>query len=98
MVPRRDRRYVRGKGKPLPTGALAIFQNSSEARIKKAFATAEDAALGGFGGRRLVAACNRAKMMPILRYLLDENEFFGPDGIRLLSRYHRSHPIRFCVA
>jgi len=49
-------------------------------------------------GELIARACNKAKMMPILRYLLDENEFFGPHGIRLLSRYHRSHPFRFCIA
>ena len=33
----------------------------------------------------------------MLRYLLDENEFLGPYGIRSLSRYHLDHPFRFWV-
>jgi hypothetical protein len=28
----------------------------------------------------------------VLAYLLDENEFLGPYGIRSLSRYHLDHP------
>ena len=28
----------------------------------------------------------------MLGYMLDENEFLSPYGIRALSRYHRDHP------
>jgi Mannosylglycerate hydrolase MGH1-like glycoside hydrolase domain len=31
----------------------------------------------------------------VLKYMLDENEFFGPYGIRSLSRYHLDHPFVF---
>ena len=33
----------------------------------------------------------------MLGYLLDENEFLGPHGIRSLSRYHLDHPFVFHV-
>ena len=33
----------------------------------------------------------------VLRYLLDENEFLSPFGIRSLSRYHEEHPLRLCT-
>jgi hypothetical protein len=33
----------------------------------------------------------------LLGYLLDENEFLGPYGIRSLSRYHLDHPFSFFV-
>jgi hypothetical protein len=33
----------------------------------------------------------------MLGYLLDENEFLGPYGIRSLSRYHHDHPFSFWV-
>jgi hypothetical protein len=31
----------------------------------------------------------------VLSYLLDENEFLGPHGIRSLSKYHQDHPFTF---
>ena len=45
------------------------------------------------------AGCSRpsrgSKLERILAYLLDENEFLGPHGIRSLSRYHLDHPFVF---
>jgi hypothetical protein len=51
----------------------------------------------GFMGRRLLSLVNKSKMERILKYLLDENEFLGPHGIRSLSRYHLDHPFSFYV-
>jgi hypothetical protein len=53
---------------------------------------------GGHGTeRRLLAVPTRARLERILRYLLDENEFLSPYGIRSLSRVHREHPYVFHV-
>ena len=49
----------------------------------------------GYAGRRLMSVCNKKKLEKILSYMLDENEFFGPYGIRSLSRYHLDHPFTF---
>jgi hypothetical protein len=49
----------------------------------------------GHGGRRLLSVCNKQKVERILAYMLDENEFLGPYGIRSLSRYHLEHPFVF---
>jgi len=51
----------------------------------------------GHNKRRLLSVVNRGKLERILRYMLDENEFLGPYGIRSLSRYHLDHPYSFWV-
>jgi hypothetical protein len=51
----------------------------------------------GYRGRRLLAILNKKKLERVLGYLLDENEFLGPYGIRSLSRYHKDHPFCFWV-
>lgn len=51
----------------------------------------------GHKGRRLLSVVNRKKLERMLGYLLDENEFLGPYGIRSLSRYHLEHPFTFKV-
>ena len=51
----------------------------------------------GYKGRRLLSILNRRKLERVLKYLLDENEFLGPYGIRSLSRYHQDHPFTFWV-
>jgi len=43
-------------------------------------------------GHRLLAIPSRPRLERVLRYLLDENEFLSPYGIRSLSRFHREHP------
>lgn len=51
----------------------------------------------GHNGRRLLSILNQRKLERVLGYLLDENEFLGPHGIRSLSRYHLEHPFVFPV-
>jgi mannosylglycerate hydrolase MGH1-like protein/glycosyl hydrolase family 63 len=46
----------------------------------------------GRGERRLLSIANEKQLRSILRYMLDENEFLSPYGIRALSRFHREHP------
>jgi hypothetical protein len=63
--------------------------------VAQKIATADDPRIGGYQGRRLAAVCNKEKLKHILAYMLDENEFLGPFGIRSLSKYHRDHPYVF---
>jgi hypothetical protein len=46
----------------------------------------------GQEGRKTVGLVRRERLESILRYMLDEDEFLSPFGIRSLSRYHRDHP------
>jgi hypothetical protein len=57
-----------------------------------------DAGFIGHKERRLLSILNKQKLERVLGYLLDENEFLGPHGIRSLSRYHLEHPFVFHVA
>ena len=44
------------------------------------------------GPQRFLSLVNRDRLKRVLHYMLDENEFLSPFGIRALSRYHRDHP------
>ncbi len=49
---------------------------------------------GGAGahGHRLLAIPTRHRLERVLAYLVDEEEFLSPYGVRSLSRHHREHP------
>ncbi|MGE5303662.1 MAG: MGH1-like glycoside hydrolase domain-containing protein [Alphaproteobacteria bacterium] len=51
----------------------------------------------GMGERRLLSIATRDQLRQILKYMLDEREFFSPYGIRALSQYHREHPYHLPV-
>ncbi len=50
---------------------------------------------GERGERRLLAIVNRDRLERVLRYMLDEQEFLSPFGIRSLSKFHRTNPYVF---
>ena len=43
-------------------------------------------------GKHLVSLLRGYRMKSLLRYMLDENEFLSPYGIRSVSKYHLEHP------
>jgi len=45
----------------------------------------------GRGVRRLLSIVTREQLPKVLHYMLDEEEFLSPFGVRALSRYHRDH-------
>ncbi len=49
----------------------------------------------GSSGLRLLSIPTRARLSRMLRYLLDEDEFLSPYGIRSLSKYHAEHPFEY---
>ena len=92
----------------LPLCASTVFEPQSLTRYPKlmemiaqfrkrypeliAHVAPTDAGFIGYKGRRLLSILNRRKLERVLSYMLDENEFLGPHGIRSLSRYHLEHP------
>ena len=49
----------------------------------------------GQSQRMLLAIPSRERLERVLRYLLDENEFLSPFGLRSLSKFHEKHPYEF---
>ena len=74
-----------------------LFRKRHPEVIEK-IASAEDISVGGYMGRRLLTTSNRPKLRRILAYMLDENEFLSPYGIRSLSKYHLQHPFVFYLS
>jgi hypothetical protein len=46
-------------------------------------------------GRRIASLVDDERLRRILTVMLDENEFFGPHGIRAISRRHLDQPVEF---
>lgn len=46
----------------------------------------------GEGARRLMAILTRERLVRVLHYMLDEDEFLSPYGIRSVSKYHERNP------
>jgi len=97
----------------LPLCASTVFEGDAATRYPKlmemlalfrkrhpeimSHVTPTDEGFVGYKGRRLLAILNKKKLERVLAYMLDENEFLGPHGIRSLSRYHLDHPFVFNV-
>jgi len=93
----------------LPLAAVAIFEEDILAKLPKFRERArlfigrhpELAAnmhlpqIPGVANRRMLSIVDETKLRRILARMLDESEFFGPHGIRALSRYHLDHPYVF---
>jgi len=80
---------------PRLTELIALFSRRHP-DLMKHIAPADESFIG-HRGRRLLSICNKQKLEKILSYMLDENEFLSPYGIRSLSRYHLDHPFIFHV-
>src|SRR5262249_54639737 len=74
---------------------IALFKQRHPELVSQIAPT--DQGFVGYKGRRLLSLVSKAKLERVLGYMLDENEFLGPFGIRSLSRYHLDHPFSFWV-
>jgi hypothetical protein len=97
----------------LPLCASTVFEGDAASRYPKLMemialfkkrhpdvmsqVTPTDKGFVGYKGRRVLAILNQRKLESVLAYMLDENEFLGPHGIRSVSRYHLDHPFVFHV-
>jgi hypothetical protein len=72
---------------------IELFKKRHPELVARIAPTAEG--FVGYKGRRLLSLLNKTKLERVLGYMLDENEFLGPHGIRSLSRYHLDHPFSF---
>ena len=72
---------------------IALFRERHPEVVAKVAPTAEGYI--GYDGRRLLSTLSQKRLERVLGYLLDENEFLSPHGIRSLSRYHQDHPFVF---
>jgi hypothetical protein len=49
-------------------------------------------------GRRMMSVLSPERLHSVLGYLLDEQEFLSPHGIRSLSKHHADHPVTLELA
>ncbi len=47
------------------------------------------------GVRCLLSLVTRERLLRVLRYMLDPNEFLSPHGVRAMSKVHQDHPYVF---
>jgi len=74
---------------------IALFNKRHPELITQASPT--DEGFIGHNGRRLLSILNKKKLQRVLGYMLDENEFLGPYGIRSLSKFHQNNPFKFHI-
>jgi hypothetical protein len=93
----------------LPLAAVAVFEEDILARLPmfarnartflerhpELAANLHMPGTPGQAGRRMISTLDMRKLSRILARMLDEDEFFGPYGIRALSRHHLEHPYVF---
>jgi hypothetical protein len=74
---------------------IALFRQRHPELLSHVAPTSEG--FVGYKGRRLLSILNKEKLERVLAYMLDEDEFLGPHGVRALSRHHLEHPFVFRV-
>jgi hypothetical protein len=85
-------------------GALLAKYPDVAARLRRFLQTRHeltafihDPTVRGEHGRMLSSVLNEVNLRRVLSVMLDEREFFGPHGIRSLSKHHETQPYVFRV-
>jgi hypothetical protein len=78
---------------PRLAGLIELFRKRHPEVVAHVAPTEEG--FKGYANRRLLSVLNRKKLERVLGYVLDENEFLGPHGIRSVSKFHKDHPFVF---
>ena len=76
---------------------MARMSRNTTSTLTARLPTPTDEGFIGYQGRRLLSILNQNKLERVLGYMLDENEFLGPHGIRSVSQVHLDHPFTFWV-
>jgi Glycosyl hydrolase family 63 C-terminal domain len=72
-----------------------FMENRTDLARHISYMVPEGARPGSGSLHRLLAIPSRSRLERVLRYVLDENEFLSPYGIRSLSRVHLDRPYMF---
>ncbi len=83
------------KKHPRFTELVELFKKRHPDVLKQIGRTEETVV--GYGERRVLSVLDKEKLQRVLGYMLDEEEFLSPYGIRSLSRKHLSDPFIFQV-
>ena len=80
---------------PRLMGLVAMFRERYPEVVAQVAPSAEGYI--GHGGRRLLSPLSRERLERVLGYMLDEDEFLSPHGIRSLSKVHKDHPFHLDI-
>ncbi|MGA8041433.1 MAG: glucosidase [Terracidiphilus sp.] len=80
---------------PRAVGLIDLFKKRHP-DVLEAIGRTEETIIG-HGGRRILSVLDKGKLQRVLAYMLDEEEFLSPYGIRSLSRKHLTDPFMFQV-
>ncbi|MCH6258946.1 hypothetical protein MLD52_20490 [Puniceicoccaceae bacterium K14] len=76
---------------------LPLFKKRMEWYLEHRKDLAEQIAYDSKSERYLLAIPSKEKLKRLLAYILDEEEFLSPHGIRSLSRFHKDSPVQMDI-
>ena len=74
-----------------------FLEQNDDISERMTFLEREHRSPGKLGGIEMLAVPSQDRLRSMLGYMLDENEFLSPFGIRSLSKFHEENPYQFHV-